>query len=274
MASLITKINATPVGPWWDDYRGFLARLDGRQVAAAELLNRLLPHGSTSGGGKPLRFVPANTIPGIDYERHIYRTGEVSTREGSWHDFFNALAWCLLPRLKAAMNALHHDHLHEARGGRRGAQRDALTLLDESGAIVVSSCRELLEALASRDWNEAFCVMREAWRDEARVVICGHGLLEKLQSPYKSITAHALLLSYEEPAVKLWDDDFLPGLDAALAKELRLGLCTTPADLSPLPLMGLPRWWPEGDQDRVFYDDPALFRAAPAGFRPAPIHTL
>jgi len=261
-------------GPWWDDYRGLLAGLDGLQLAAPEQLNHLLPPDSVSGGGKPLRFVSASTIPGVDYERHIYQTGEVSTREGSWHDFYNALAWCLLPRLKAAMNALHHAHLHEARGGRRGARRDALTLLDESGAIVVSRSRELLAALASRDWQQAFGDLRPAWRSETRVVICGHGLLEKLRSPYKAVTAQALLLCDDAPEGTIWKDEFLPALDAALAKRLAGGLCRTTVDLSPLPLMGIPAWWPEGDQDHAFYDDPAVFRTAPPGLRPPPVHAL
>lgn len=266
--------SADLAGPWWADYRGVLERLGSGGIPTPAQLNRLLAPGSTSGGGEPLRFVPAAAMPGADYERHVYETGEVSTRAGSWHDVCNALAWCALPRLKAAINALHHAHLHEARGGRRGARRDALTLLDESGAIVVSRNRALLAALASRTWAEAFCDLRGAWRDEARTVICGHGLLEKLRSPYKSITAHALLLYDASPGGALRGDDFLPALDAAVAKRLLEGWCECPADLSPLPLMGIPGWWPDGDQDRRFYDDPAVFRPAPPGLRPAPTHTL
>jgi len=266
--------SADLTGPWWDDYRSLLDRLGSVDIPTPEQLNRLLSPGSTSGGGKPLRFVPAHSLPGADYERHVYETGEVSTREHSWHDVFNAFAWCLLPRLKAAMNALHHAHLHEAHDGRRGARRDALTLLDESGAIVVSRNRELLAALASRKWAEAFCDLGGAWRHEARTVICGHGLLEKLRSPYKSITAHALLLYDDSPAGALRGSDFLPALDMAVGKRLLEGLCEGPADLSPLPLMGIPAWWPDGEQGSRFYDDAAVFRAAPHGLRAAPIHTL
>jgi len=265
---------AGPTGPWWDDYRSFLAFEETEAIPSAEQLCALLQPGSRSGGGKPLRFVPASAIPGVDYERHIYETGEVSTREGSWHDFFNALAWCRLPRLKAAMNALHHAHLQEAHDGRRGAQRDALTLLDESGAIVVSHSRGLLEALAARDWQVAFCDLRETWLREARVVVCGHGLLEKLRSPYKSVTAHALLLHVDLADEMLQAVDFLLRLDAALARLMADGLCRSPADLSPLPLMGIPGWWPQGRQDLAFYDDPAVFRAAPMGLVAAPVHLL
>ena len=42
-------------------------------------------------------------------------------------------------------------------------------------------------------------------------------------------------------------------------------LMTKPGCLTPLPLSGVPGWWPEEEQnDGMFYDDPAVFRAAPA----------
>jgi hypothetical protein len=237
-------------------------------------LNEWLPPGAKSGGGKRLRFVPASSIPGVEYERHIFEAGEVSTRVDSWHDLFNALVWCAMPRLKAAMNALHYAHLEEAHDGRRGAQRDALTLLDESGALVVSRDRSLLEALAARDWRRAFLGRANAWQHEVRVVICGHGLMEKLQAPYKSITAHALLLYEGANSGAVRSDDYLANLDAALAARLLGGLCRSPADLSPLPLMGIPGWWPGGDQGRKFYEDPDVFRVAAPATRLAPVHLL
>jgi hypothetical protein len=248
--------------------------MDSLAPPGPEQLNEWLPPGTKSGGGKLLRFVPAGQIPGVDYERHIFETGEVSTREDSWHDLFNGLVWCVLPRLKGAMNAAHHAHLEEAHDGRRGARRDALTLLDESGALVVSCNPGLLAALAARDWRQAFLGLAGAWQHEVRTVICGHGLLEKLWTPYKSITAQVLLLYQDSAAAALWSDEFLSGLDASAARRLLGGLCQSPADLSPLPLMGIPGWWPEGDQDRSFYDDAAVFRAAPPDFRPAPVHLL
>lgn len=260
--------------PWWIDHRRLLCQLGDSDVPTPERLNGWLPRGAKSGGGKPLRFVAASSIPGVEYERHIFEAGEVSTRAGSWHDVFNALAWCALPRLKAALNALHFAHLEEARDGRRGKLRDALTLLDESGAIVVSRDRALLEALAARDWRGAYLDRLGAWQQDVRVVICGHGLMEKLQAPYKSITAHVLLLYQDVPASALRNGSFLANLDAAVAERLLGGLCRSPADLSPLPLMGIPGWWPGGDQDRSFYQDPTVFRAALPGTRLAPVHGL
>ena len=123
-------------------------------------------------------------LEGIDGKHHptiiehllcsSFATGQVSTRENSWHDLFNALVWCRLPQLKVAMNAVHYQHLEEESGGRRGKQRDALTLLDESGVIVNGSHAGVLEALAARDWQQAFVGYREAWAGETQVLVCGH----------------------------------------------------------------------------------------------------
>lgn len=271
--------NSPPSAPWnhpcWESYRDLLSRLDpGRFPSLAEL-NGLLPPGVVSGGGAPLRFVPAAALGGADYERRIFETGEVSTRERNWHDLFNALAWCRLPRLKAALNAGHYRHLDRQEGGRRGPRRDALTLLDESGTLVVSRHRELVDALARRDWQAAFVDSRELWSAGTRILPCGHALLEKHLDPWKSITAHVLLLHVGAAPVALRSADFPDWLDAELAERLRNpGLCDRPGDLSPLPLAGIPDWWPASPQDADFYADASVFRAPPADSPPAPVRRI
>jgi len=260
--------------PWWDDYRPLLEQLGVAGIPGTQQLNEWLPCGTVSGGGKALRFVPAASIPDVDYEKHIFETGEVSTREDNRHDLFNALCWCRLPKLKAAMNALHHAHLGEQHGSRRGPQRDALTLLDESGAIVISRERALLEALSERDWRRAFVDLRQDWAANTRVVICGHGLLEKLLTPYRAVTAHALLMQIDLTSERLHEEGFVNRLDARLADQLHRGLCRSPADLSPLPLMGIPHWWPHGAQDAAFYNDRAVFRPPQPDASPAPIRSM
>lgn len=260
--------------PCWADYRGLIGRLDLAAFPGLSQLNALLPPGAVSGGGAPLRFVPASTLPGVEYERRIFETGAVSTRENDWHDLFNALVWCRLPRTKAAFNAVHHRNLHRQRGGRRGPRRDALTLLDESGALVVSRSPDLLRALARRDWREAFVAMRREWGPDTCVVICGHALLQKLLDPWKSITAHALLLQVDT-ALPGAGTDSTAWLDAAVGERVRAqGLCDAPGDLSPLPLAGIPGWWPNGAQDTEFYADAEVFRPPPTGLRQAPVHRL
>jgi len=261
--------------PYWDGYRALIGQLPQDEFPDAAALGRLLPAGTVNRSGQAVRFTPASLLADAPYEKHIFETGQVSTRDDNWHDLFNALVWCLLPRLKAAFNAMHYDHLCQESGGSRGKLRDALTLLDESGVIVLGSRLDVLEALAARDWVRAFFSMRACRSDELRIIVCGHGLLEKFLDPYKSITAHALLVQVSEQAVRQAGDGVLRRSDNKLALELLGGrLFDSPAGLSPLPLMGIPGWWPAGVQDDDFYSDRAVFRLPPAEFRPAPVFRI
>jgi hypothetical protein len=254
--------------PCWNGYRKLLGQLSASSFPDTTALNDLLPHETSSQGHATVRFVPAGSLPGVQYERHIFETGEVSTRENNWHDLFNALVWCRLPRLKVAMNSLHFENLGREKDGRRGKVRDALTLLDESGVIVIGSNPVVLKALASRDWKAAFITHQAAWHAELQVLICGHAILEKFLNPYKAITAHALLLHAPDPISA-------EQLDILLASSLRSGhLLDSTAGLSPLPLMGIPNWWRASTQDRAFYDDRGVFRPAPKPVVPAPVHRV
>jgi len=260
--------------PYWEDYRDGLLRLGGESFPGPGKLNLLLPAGLSSRGEHPIRFVPANDLPGLEYEKHIFCTGEVSTREKSWHDLFNALVWSRFPHLKVAMNAVHFRELGSSRDGRRGKQRDALTLFDESGVIVVSSVREYLDALAGRDWMSVFRENASAWHDEIKVFVPGHALLEKFPQPYKSLTAHALLIRMDGSFLEKPRSTLLQILDEILAECLLAGLILdSPASLSPLPLMGIPGWWEPREQNDDFYEDPRVFRSPHENSRIAPVYT-
>ena len=252
--------------PCWDGYRELLERLPGESFPDTEMLDAELAAGTCSRHGAPIRFRPAASLPGVSYEQHIFETGEVSTREQNWHDLFNALVWCRLPRLKVAMNALHYEHLDRSDGGQRGRLRDALTLLDESGVIVAGSNIDLLNALANRDWHAAFIRYRASWAVETRVMVCGHAILEKFLQPYKSITAHALLL-HTPSVMSRGEIDCLLG--SSLLSNSRW--LQSPAMLSPLPLMGIPGWWGEGEQNLDFYADKDVFRPLSGRRPPAPV---
>ncbi len=257
--------------PFWDDYRASIRKLDGAAFPPAQELNKLLPAELCSGDGCPIKFVPASDLPGIQYEHHIYTTGEVSTRENSWHDLFNALVWSRFPRLKVAMNARHFEERQLASGPARGKVRDALTLLDESGAIVVSSNKHSLEALASHDWSRVFqtgAFPPDAASGQAgmQVFVCGHALLEKFLQPYKAVTAQVLLVQADEGFAAQPRESILMKLDQALARALMdERVLHAPASLSPLPLMGIPGWWPGGVQDDEFYSDQTVFRSQQPG---------
>ena len=264
--------------PCWEDYRPALMKLMGSEFPQPHDLCGLLPDDLASHGGSAVRFVPAEDIPDVSYEDHIYRTGQVSTRSENWHDLFNALVWSQFPHLKSAMNAVHFRQQQKQCGSQRGKLRDALTLMDESGAIVVSHDKTALEAVARHEWDRVFSTgFAESWEDhdtgELKIFLCGHALLEKFLDPYKAITAKVLLVEVDQSVFALPRHVLLSMLDQSLAEGLLKGrLISAPADLAPLPLMGIPGWWP-GHQDATFYADSNVFRP-PGKTSPATITRL
>lgn len=94
--------------------------------------------GAVTATGAPLTFVPqapkprgkarrART-PRTPYESDVLE-GRVPTRFGHWHDFFNALCWCLYPKTKAALNARQVAAGH----GPRTPEQNLLAMFDEGG---------------------------------------------------------------------------------------------------------------------------------------------
>jgi hypothetical protein len=203
-------------------------------------------------GPRPLRFVPQSDLPdGVPYESHIFDTGCVPTRE-NLHDFFNGLIWLRFPATKRRLNQLQAGEIAAAGvGAVRGRVRDALTLFDENAALLQAP-PPIWEALLARDWHRLFGEQRPLWA-QARLVLFGHALLEKLVQPYKSITAHV----YRTPVpmdlqadLAAWDD----WLAHVLSRE---EMASKP--FTPLPLLGVPGWW-AANADPTFYEDASVFR--------------
>jgi len=149
----------------------------------AQVLNQL------GGTQAPVRFVPDSQLPaGQAYEAYIAEQQQCPTRD-NLHDLFNGLTWLALPRTKARLNVLQAGEIARAGvGARRGPLRDALTLFDENGALLQAP-PALWQALEERDWQRLFVDLRGLWA-QARLVLFGHALQEKLQQPRKAITAH------------------------------------------------------------------------------------
>ncbi len=219
--------------PWLAPYREAGQRVMARWSAGSTVADAL---NAEQARGVP-RFVPQSALPaGEAYERFIRRHAEVPTRDGL-HDFFNGLVWLGQPALKTRMNELQAQAIDEAGiGPVRGALRDGLTLFDENGALLQAP-QPLLQALRERDWPSLFGPYRPLWA-EARLVLVGHALLEKLVQPRKPITAHVL------PATLPWDAGTFAG-----------------KRFMPLPVLGVPGWWPANEAP-AFYDDPSVFRPA------------
>ncbi|MDP3760153.1 MAG: DUF3025 domain-containing protein [Ramlibacter sp.] len=196
-----------------------------------------------------IQFVPPDDLPaGAAYEQYIFDTGRCPTRE-CLHDFLNGLAWLELPLAKRQLNRVHVAQIAASGiGGQRGPVRDAATLFDENGAVL-SAPEPLWDALAGRDWQRLFVGLRPLWL-QARLLVVGHALLEKLAAPRKNLTAH--IWAQPCPAAATAD------VDAWLAGQLTAGRLAAKPFL-PLPVLGVPGWWP-GNEDFSFYDDPLVFR--------------
>jgi len=213
--------------------------------------------------GLPLRLTPPAGGTAGPYEIRLHARGELEFRERNWHDLFNVLVWLTLPRSKAALNARHHAAwmAHSAGGtGRRGAVRDALTLFDESGVIVLSADAGLLRMIRDFRWRPLF------WGRRATVVrdMCflpfGHALCEKALAPYKGMTGRGLLLEAGRELLELPPVEQLARVDARVAQWLAdPQTLQSTQELAPLPVLGVPGWCSDNEQ-AGYYDDAGHFR--------------
>ena len=202
--------------------------------------------------GLPLRFfIPERRLSARDYETHILHTGEVPTRVDTWHDVLNALVWLRFPLFKAALNATHGAALAAETDTRRGPRRDALTVLDESGVWVISRDPALQRWLVDRAWQALFSEARSRVEADMCFVVVGHALLEKALAPYPSMTGKCLILGSDT-----LDPDAADTLAAAA-----LATVTTPRELAPLPIQGIPGWDVENVRE-AYYANPTIFRPA------------
>lgn len=190
---------------------------------------------------------------GAPYESFIHANGAVPTRD-NLHDFFNGLVWLHFPRTKWQLNRLQAQAIAASGvGAVRGPLRDAVTVFDENGALLQAPS-PLWEALRARDWQRLFVELRPLWR-EARLTLFGHTLMEKLVAPRKSMVAHVHWAPLEIEGVG--------ELDTWLAEAAQPGVWgVAPKPFTPLPVLGVPGWWPENTAP-AFYADPQVFRPPP-----------
>lgn len=230
--------------PWLHDLHASGASAHQRVLGGASVAQAL-----SAQPGTPIRFVPQADLPaGTAYESFIFDTGRVPTRD-NLHDFFNGLIWQHYPQTKRRLNQLHRQAIAaQGVGSVRGALRDALTLLDESGALLQAP-EPLWQALLARDWQRLFVGLRPLWA-QARLQVFGHAVLEKLVYPRKAVTAHVYRA--------------LPAMESGVNVDTWLAAVLSPEHLAtkpftPLPLLGVPGWWPE-NENLCFYDDTQVFR--------------
>lgn len=217
-----------------------------------------------TGSGKKICFVPPTSGKQCfeqKYESKVYLTGQIQTRSKNWHDFFNALVWQIFPHAKSALNQLHYQaQLFESLNGikQRSALRDAATLFDESGVIVVSSQKTLTQLLKDFEWKELFWQQRKAVLSSMRFFVFGHGLYEKALNPYVGMTGKGILFHVKEAFFTQDLSNQLHSIDLML-EPLLLQTLSSSADLTPVPLLGYPGWI-EDNNIETYYENKNYFR--------------
>ncbi len=234
------------------------------------VLKQQVSAGVATFSGMPVRFVPqvcGNTDSAngdssvLPYERSIHLTGAVPTRPENWHDFFNALVWLTFPCAKAALNQIHVQspgHAVQRKNAARGPLRDAATLLDESGVIVLSSRSEWITLLRQHAWKTVFWQHRVSVPASMRFILFGHALYEKALKPYTGMTGKGVFFKVEEAFLEKPLTEQLQAVDRWLAGFL-LHRLSSNADLSPIPVLGYPGWT-EANACGDYYDNQQYFR--------------
>ncbi len=246
--------------PWWNPWRSVGQRVAQRIIAGDTVAGALNAENSV------ISFVPQAAMPeGAAYEQFIFDSRQVPTRD-NLHDFFNGLAWVVFPHIKQKLNALQAQQI-QTHGvqATRGPLRDALTVFDENAAFMHPS-PALVDALHNRHWQCAFTELRNEWLHNPPILF-GHALLEKLVYPYKSVTAHVFIA---QVATKNIANSANPTDWDAHISQLLCPQTLVPKPFLPLPVLGVPGWWP-ANEAAAFYDDAQVFRPARAMASPQPM---
>lgn len=218
--------------------------------------------------GQALSFRPANTKEETHYEVGIFQTGSVPCRlrtlgfdeQQERHDFLNALIWLSFPKTKALLNQFQAQAIRDAGSLKtRGPLRDSITTFDENAMILLTASDQPVQWLKNKNWHELFVSQRAAWLSKQWLPICfGHALLQKLDRPYKAITAHTLVLPVSANELMTEGANLLALVDAKLSERLTVNELQQKPYL-PLPVLGIPGWC-EANQDPHFYNDKQVFR--------------
>jgi len=251
--------DALAASPRFASLHPVLAQLPADRAPGLDDLNALAAsRGLFNAERRAVRFVRAEGP--LDYETHVHATGEVPTRDASWHDLFNALAWLGFPAAKSAINRLHAAHRAGGAQGR-GTPRDVLTLFDEDGLVMATSDASLAALLRGFRWRELFVERRADVIRDARFLGFGHALHEKLLAPFRGLTAKVVVVEVGRTSLEGSTDALLAHADAAVAAALDdPALLASTRSLAPLPVQGIPGWY-DANEDPAFYDDTGQFRS-------------
>lgn len=195
------------------------------------------------------------------YESRIYLAGELQTRLENWHDFFNAMCWLQFPKIKSALNALHFAASKTRTvGTNRSPLENALTLFDECGAVIVTDDDSLLEIIRQHEWQALFLDNQKLFGNHIQCYVVGHAMHEKALAPYIGMTTQSVLLKQDSDFFQKTYLEQLEAIDQVVSGLWMNRKIEQPKDLQPFPLLGVPGWWHE-EQDEAFYANEGYFRA-------------
>lgn len=200
------------------------------------------------------RFIASREVMGaLEYERCVH-AGQIPTRDLG-HDWYNGLVWLRFARAKHWISTTHiADSSQQPMSTPNGRSRlrDALTLFDESGALLITTEESIRDALLDQDWAALFINGRAHWNSRARLLIFGHGLMDSMHSPHRGLCAKAIPVLV--PTLDM-SDQALSFLLEGVVRAIQ-----DPVNLSPIPVMGTPGWFEESNQPG-YYDDRSVYRA-------------
>lgn len=200
------------------------------------------------------RFIASREVMGaLEYERCVH-TGQIPTRDLG-HDWYNGLVWLRFAQAKHRINRSHiedSDRQSELTSNGRSRLRDALTLFDENGALLLTTETSIRDALLDQDWQTLFVHGRQHWNGRARLLVFGHGLLDSLHKPHRGLCAKAIPVLL--PALDVPDETL------SVLLEVVVMAVQDPANFSPIPVMGVPGWFEESNQPG-YYEDRSVYRA-------------
>ncbi len=194
------------------------------------------------------------------YEVFIAQTGQIPTRAHNWHDLFGACSWMLYPRTKRALNQRHLVEIEQSQSKQRSGLRHQLTLFDECGVVLLYRQSEqwLVDMLRQHRWHEAFVLHASCW-DQLCPLVFGHAIWEMLTRPFIGLTAKLLPIMVDDSFFTLGLPAQLDFVDTQLCKQVdEFSLTDWRSQLSPLPILGIPGWYPV--QDPGFYQRTDYFR--------------
>lgn len=216
----------------------------------------------TLGARLPIRFIDDDDFAELNcYYEQAVAQGMVPTRTANWHDFFGAVIWALYPNTKALLNRLHMVDI-EAQGPRkRTPKRDRITHFDECGMVLAVSDKAEIESwLREHDWPQLFIEQRHRWGNSWQPFVFGHALYEQALTPFIGMTAKCVIIAMAPDFFTRPPAEQYALLDAQLADDLEhSALFEQPRPLHPLPMLGIPGWWP-ANEDVDFYKNRDYFR--------------